>query len=308
VPGGGEAIASAATEMPVLHTAVGTYKHTRALKSGPVRSTRLRLDFADVSPINRAFAPMVREGRFDVCEMAIATFLQAKTYGKPLVLLPVTVAARFQESALLCRADGDIRGPADLAGRRVGVRAYSQTTGMWLRGVLADDYGLRPDQVRWLTFENAHVAEYRDPPWAERAPPGKELLPMLRAGELDAVIVGNDAPDDPGLRTVFPDPAAAAEAFWHKHRLVPVNHMVTVRRELAESRPDLIAELLRMFREAQRVVPPAPGGRDTLPIGRGALLPAVGLALRFATDQGLLPRRLGAEEVWEGLSASAEAG
>ena len=97
---------------------------------------------------------------------------QAKAYGKPIVVLPVMVAARFQEAALLCRADSDLRGPADLAGRRVGVRAYSQTTGMWLRGILADDHGVRPDAMRWVTFEDTHVAEARDPPWAERAAPG----------------------------------------------------------------------------------------------------------------------------------------
>ncbi len=131
---------------------------------------------------------------------------------------------------------------------------------------------------------------------------------MLRAGELDAVIVGNDVPDDPHLRTVFPDPAAAAEGFWRKHRLVPVNHMVAVRRELAESRPDLVAELLRMFRDAKAAVPPAPDGRDSLPMGRAALRPAIGLALRYATEQGLLPRHLDAEEVWEGLPAGAAAG
>ena len=122
-----------------LSVAVGDYPHTQALKSRRIASAALQLEFAEVTPINRAFAPMVRERRFDVCEMAIATFLQAKAYGKELVLLPIAMAARFQESALLCRVDSAIRGPADLAGRRVGVRAYSQTTGMWLRGLLADD-------------------------------------------------------------------------------------------------------------------------------------------------------------------------
>lgn len=290
-----------AADPAVLTAALGDYPHTRALRDGRVSSGALRLEFADVSPVNRAFAPMVREARFDVCEMAIATFLQAKAHGKPLVLLPVTVAARFQESALLCRVDGDVRGPADLVGRRVGVRAYSQTTGMWLRGVLADECGVRPEAVRWTTFEGAHVAEVRDPPWAERAPPGREMLAMLRAGELDAVIVGNDVPDDPGLCTVFPDPAAAAEAFWRKHHLVPVNHLVTVRRELAETRPDLVAELLRLFRDAKAAAPAAPGGRDPLPMGRAALRPAIELALRYSTEQGLLPRPLDAGEVWEGL-------
>jgi 4,5-dihydroxyphthalate decarboxylase len=292
-----------AAEPAVLRTALGVYPHTRALRDGRVASDQLRLDFAEVSPVNRAFAPMVREGRYDVCELAIATALQAKAYGKPIVVLPVTVAARFQEAALLCRADGDVRGPADLAGRRVGVRAYSQTTGMWLRGILADDYGVRPDSMRWVTFEGAHVTEAGDPSWAERAPPGKELLPMLRAGELDAVIVGNDVPNDPSLRTVFPDPAAAGTAFLRRHGFVPVNHMVVVRRELAEARPELVAELLRLFREARAAAPQRAGGIDPLPAGRAALWPALELASRYAHEQGLVPRQLSPDEVWDGLPA-----
>ena len=283
-----------------LRAALGTYPHTEAIKSGSVASNRLRLDFAHVAPISRAFAPMVRQARFDVSEMAIATFLQARAYGHRRVLLPVTVAARFQEAALLCRADSAISGPADLAGARIGVRAYSQTTGMWLRGILADEHGVQPEQVRWVTFEDAHVPEYRDPPWAERAASGQELLTMLRDGKLDAAIVGNDVPDDPALRTVFPDPATAAEAFWHKYEFVPVNHMVTIRRDLAETRPDLVSELLRMFQDAS-----ARGGAAPLPMGRTALRPAVELALRFSTEQGLLPRPLREDEVWDGLPPAA---
>ncbi len=279
--------------------AVGLYPHTRALRSGEVASDRLRLVFADMPTINRAFAPMVREARFDVSEMAIATFLQARAYGKPLVLLPVTVAARFQQSALLCRTESDISGPADLAGRRVGVRAYSQTTGMWLRGILADEYGIEPASIRWVTFEGAHVSEYQDPPWAERAPAGKDLLGMLRAGELDAVIVGNDVPDDPNLRPVFSEIAASAERFWDVHGFVPVNHLITVRREHAKSRPDLVTELVRMFRAAKEIAGQR-GGRDPYLIGREALQPAVTLAVRYAQQQGLLPRALSAAEAWEG--------
>lgn len=291
-----------AAEPALLRAALGDYPNTRALRDGRVASGLLRLDFAQVSPVNRAFAPMVREGRFDVSELAIATALQAKACGKPIVVLPVTVAARFQEAALLCRADAGLRGPADLAGRRVGVRSYSQTTAMWLRGILAEEHGVPAERVRWVTFEGAHVAEIADPPWAERAPAGRELLPMLRAGELDAVIVGNDVPDDPGLRTVFPDPAAASRAFLRRHGLVPVNHMVVVRRELARDRPELVAELLRLFREAKALGPAPADGRDVLAMSKAGLQPAVELALRYADEQGLLPRRLDAEELWEGLS------
>ena len=281
--------------VPALRTALGSYRHTEALRSGAVGSDLLRLEFADVAPISRAFAPMVREGRYDVSEMAIATFLQATAYAKPLVLLPVTVAARFQEGALLCLASSSIRRPADLAGRRVGVRAYSQTTGLWLRGILAESHGVPPDAMRWTTFEDAHVPEYRDPPWAVRAPPGAGMLAMLRTGELDAAIFGQDTPAAPDLRPVFPDPAAAGEAFRRQHGFVPVNHLVTVSRALADARPDLVRELLRMFGAAHA------GARSSLPLGRAALQPAVDLALHYATDQGLLPRTLTPGDVWDGL-------
>jgi 4,5-dihydroxyphthalate decarboxylase len=283
-----------------LSVAIGAYPHTQALKSGRIASVELSMEFAEISPINRAFASMVRERRFDVCEMAIATFLQAKAYGKELALLPIAMAARFQEAALLCRADSAIRGPADLAGRRVGVRAYSQTTGLWLRGRLSGDYRVRPEDVHWITFEGAHVLEYADPPFVERSASGKDLLQMLRDRELDAVIVGNDVPDDPQLRTVFPDPAAAAEAFWAEHRFVPINHMIVVRREIAMDRPDAILELCRLFAASKAAAAPQPAGRDRAPMGREAVEPSVALALRLAGEQGLLPRPLGLDEVWEG--------
>jgi 4,5-dihydroxyphthalate decarboxylase len=248
---------------------------------------------------------MLREHRFDVSEIAIASFLQAKAYGKSFVLLPVVLAARFQEPALLCLAASAIRGPADLAGRRVGVRAYSQTTGVWLRGILAEAHGLRPQHVRWVTFEDAHVAEYRDPPWVERAPLGADLLGMLRQGALDAVIVGNEVPADPALRTVFPDPTASGQAFWRKHGVVPINHMVTVGSDLAGRRPDLVRELVRMFREAEAADPGtaackgAPHAADA-----AALTCALQLALRYAAEQGLLPRALSVAELWAGPPAT----
>lgn len=278
---------------PALTVAVGAYPHTEALRSGRLGSERL--DLPEIRPINRAFAPMVREGRFDVCEMAIATLLQAKAHGKPLVLLPVVLAARFQEAALLCLRGGPVRGPADLAGRRVGVRAYSQTTGLWLRGILAEAHGVRSDAVRWVTFEDAHVAEVRDPPHARRASPGADMMAMLREGALDAVVVGNDVPDDPDLATVFPDPAAAGEAFRQRHGFVPVNHLLVARRDVVEARRGDVEELLRLVAASAALAPP----RDfAVATTREALEPAVALATRYATEQGLVSRALSPAEVW----------
>jgi 4,5-dihydroxyphthalate decarboxylase len=284
--------------------AIGEYPHTQALKSGQVTSKALRLTFADITPINRAFKPMVRESRFDVSELAIATFLQAKACGKPLVLLPITMAARFQQAALLRLADSNIAGPADLAGRCVGVRAYGQTTGMWLRGILADEYGVSPDAIRWTTFEDEHVAEMRVPPFVARAAPGADLLGMLRARELEAIIVGNDVPEGADLRPVFADVEASSQRFWERHGFVPVNHLVTVRREHAETQPELIVEMMRMFRASKDAMGPT-SRPDPYLIGRDALQPAINVVLRYCEQQGLLPRKLSSAEVWDGLPEEA---
>lgn len=261
----------------VLTTALGDYPHTASLPETPA----LRLERISVKPINMAFAPMVRQRRYDVCEMAIATFLMAKESGIPLSLLPVIMAQRFQEGAMVCPADSPIRGPGDLAGRRVGVRAYSQTTGMWLRGIMADSHGVAPESVAWTTFEDAHVPSFRDPPFCTRAAPGSDIATMLRASELDAAIFGFEVPE--GMRTVFPDPAAAGRDFQARYGFKPVNHLVVVKSELAQD-PALVEDMLGIFGSATTT--------------RDALAPAIALANRFCVEQGLTARPLTMEEVW----------
>jgi len=144
--------------MRIFTIALGDYPHTEPLKTAKLGSPDFTLDFQTVKPVNRAFAPMARERKFDISEMAIATVLQAIAHGVEITLLPVVMAARFQENALFVRADSPLKGPADLKGRRVGVRAYSQTTGLWLRGLLAHEYSVAPSDIAWTTFEGAHVA------------------------------------------------------------------------------------------------------------------------------------------------------
>jgi 4,5-dihydroxyphthalate decarboxylase len=278
-----------------LTVAIGNYPHTAALKSGEVASPSFTFDFPEIKPVNRAFAPMARERRFDVSEMAIATVLQAIAYGVEIALLPVVLASRFQEAALFVRADSPLASPAELKGKRVGVRAYSQTTGLWLRGILKDSFGVAPADIAWTTFEGAHVSAYNDPPFVTRAEAGKDLLNMLRAGELDAAIVGNDVPDDPSLRLLFADPAGAGEAFYARYGFVPINHMVVIKTELARE-PGLAQELVRLFSASKARAPVQP--RDRAPIGRAAVSASVRVAADFAYDQGLLPRRMTDDEIW----------
>src|SRR6202161_1357921 len=177
-----------AEKIETLSGCFGSYPQTQALKSGQIKSDRVALNLTEVNPVYKAFAMMVREQKFDVSEMAIVSYLQAKAYGKPLMLMPATMMGRFQHGAMLYNSERGTLRPEELPGRRVGVRAFSQTTGVWMRGMLWKDYGLDLAKVKWVTFEDAHVPESRDPPGVERAPEGKDLTKMVLDGELDAGI------------------------------------------------------------------------------------------------------------------------
>src|SRR5471030_2909706 len=192
-----------------LRTLLGSHAGTAALKDGSVKSDSVTLDFTEFSPTNRGFKPMVREQAFDVSELAIVTYLMAKSFNKPMVLLPSVVVARFQHAFAVYRAElGELK-PRDLEGKRVGIRSFTNTTGAWLRGILANDYGVDLDKINWVTFEDAHVAEFKD--ITKRAPAGKQIIQMLVDGELDAAL--GEKVEHPDLKLLFPD-VAGEERSW----------------------------------------------------------------------------------------------
>jgi 4,5-dihydroxyphthalate decarboxylase len=201
---------------------------------------------------------------------------------------------------MLYNANRGTLRPEDLPGKRIGVRAYSQTTGMWVRGILTNDYGVDLDSVRWVTFEDGHVAEFREPPGVERAPPEKTILQMLRDGELDAAIYGADLPSDPSLKSVIPDPDEAAADWYAKHKVVPINHMVVVTEKLSNSRPDLVREVYRMLAASKRAAGlPQPGTIDVLPFGFEACRPALETLVKYLQQQKLIPRPLSVDELFD---------
>jgi len=289
-----------AEKVATLDACFGTYPHTKPLKSGEIRSDRVALRFTDVEPINKAFLMMVRQERFDVSEMAIATYLQAKAYGKPLTLLPATMMGRFQHGTMFYNSERGTVTPESLFGRRVGVRAFSQTTGVWLRGILWKDYGVDLGKVKWVTFEDAHVPEYRDPPGVERAAAGKDMTKMLLEGELDAAIFGGNIPSDPRFKSVIAEPEAAAREWYKKHTTVPVNHMVVVKSELAKSDPTAVREIFRMLQAGKKAAGlPKPGAIDTIPFGFAAVKPALELMSSYALEMKIIPRRFSVEELFD---------
>jgi len=300
--------AIAAETITTLSACFGTYPHTRALKTGEIQSDRLRLDFTEINPVNRAFLPMAREQKFDVCEMAIVTYLQAKAYGKPLTLLPATMMGRFQHGTMLYNSGRGTLRPQDLPGRRIGVRAFSQTTGVWIRGILWKDYGIDLGKVKWVTFEDAHVAEYRDPPGVERAGAGKDITAMLIDGELDAAIFGGNMPDDPRLKSVIPDPGAAGQDWYKKHGTVPINHMIVLKAELSKSSPEVVRELFRLFLAGKKAAGlPKPGAIDFVPFGFDAVRPALELMSSYCQQMQLTPRRFSVEELFDGTTRPLQA-
>jgi len=292
--------ATTTEKIQTLSVCFGTYPHTQALKSGAITSDRVALHFTEVNPVNRAFMPMAREQKFDVCEMAIVTYLQAKAYGKPLMLMPATMMGRFQHGTMLYNSERGTLRPEDLPGRRVGVRALSQTTGVWIRGILWKDYGLDLNKVKWVTFEDAHVAEYRDPPGVERAAAGKDITKMLLEGELDAAIFGGAMPSDPQLKSVIPGPEAAAKEWYKKNGIVPVNHMVVLKESLSKTNPGAVREVFRMLLDSKKAAGlPKVGAVDTIPFGFDAVKPALELMSSYAFEMKLTPRRYAVEELFD---------
>jgi 4,5-dihydroxyphthalate decarboxylase len=286
--------------MPLtLRVAIGDYPHTLPLKQGKVVSSLLQLDFVEVKPLHKAFKAMVRDEAFDVSELALATFLQARAYNKDFALQPLAMLGRFQHHCMLYNSERGVLTPSDLAGKTIGVRSYSQTTGAWLRGILQNDYGVDFSGVKWITFEDGHVAECADPPSAMRAPAGKDMTQMLLDGELDAAIYGAAMPDDPRLKSVVANPKEEAKRWYEKHGVAPVNHMVVVKGEIARGRPDVVAELARMFTEAKQIAGlPKAGEVDTVPFGIEANAPCLTLLTRYALQQGLIPRAFSVPELF----------
>ena len=168
---------------------------------------------------------------------------------------------RFQHPYLVYNPARGALAPGDLAGRRVGIRSYSVTTGAWVRGILADDHGVDLDRVTWVTMEEAHVAEFRDPPNVERAPAGKDLATMLREGAIDAAILGEVPAADSPLKPLIPDPAAAARDWQRRHGAIQINHMVVVTEALARAAARRGARSLSPARREQAGRRPAGTGR-----------------------------------------------
>lgn len=286
------------TSDPVtLHSLLGTHPGTAALKSGQLSSPLVTFDYFEVKVANTQFKAMVRDVKYDFGELAIVTFLQARAYGKPYVLLPATIVGRSQHHTIFYNAEKRPLTAAELNGTRIGVRAYTQTTGAWVRGFLADDFGIDLDSVTWVTFEDPHVAEYRDPAIVERAPAGRVLRQMLLDGEIDAAILGDVAEEGP-LKHLIPDHQAVGRTWAQAHGGVPINHLAVMRESIVQSRPDVVRDVYRLLKESRAAAALPTGAEDPLRFGIEAIRGSLDEIAAQAYRQRLIPRRPSVDELF----------
>jgi 4,5-dihydroxyphthalate decarboxylase len=301
--------------MTVLKTAIATYPHTKGLKDGTVSVPDMQFEHVEVSPIIGAFRRMCRTLEFDVSEMAITTYLTAKAHDKPFTALPVFVLRQFHHSPIVYNMKSGVKSPKDLEGKKVGVRAYTVTTGVWARGILATEYGVDLDKITWVVVDEEHVQEYRKPANVlER--PGANLAKMLVEGELAAAI-GVGKVDSPDVKALIPEAAAAEAAWYRKTGIYPINHTVVVKDALLKSDPSLAPRLFAGFEAAKAqflkqlssgAELPADAeplakrrsivGNDPLPNGLAANRKALEAIIRFAHEQKILPRAVKPEEMF----------
>jgi 4,5-dihydroxyphthalate decarboxylase len=319
-----------------LTLAIADYPHTRAIKNGSVAIEGIAPTFADVAPQVAAYRRMVRQVEFDVCELAPTTYLIARAYGAPFVALPIFVTRRFHHSGLLVQSRSLVRSPKDLEGTRVGVRAWSVTTGVWTRGILEDEFAVDCSKVTWVVDDEEHVTQLKLPSNVTHSPPGRSLADMMADGELVAGFDGNAGIGRAGppvagwdkkqvATSRYPElfeNAEVLEAEWFKRTgIYPMHGTIVVKDSILAAHPWVAESLLRAFEQAKaewfgvldssvataadkkysqfrKIV-----GTDPLPNGLKANLPTIQALEEYSFRQGLIPHRMPVKEAFVDLEA-----
>jgi len=298
-----------------LRTAIGNYGHTRPLKDGTTVSPRFDMEHIEVSPVTSIFRRMVRNLEFDVSEMALSTYLCARAHRKAFTGIPIFLTRSFYHGGVVYNVKSGIKTAADLAGRRVGVRGYTVTPGVWTRGMLQTVYGLDLSSVTWVLSGDEHVAEFVAPSNVISSL-NNDLVAMLLSGEIDAAI-GAGANDSPDIKPLFPN-AQDADAQWFRDTgIYPISHMVVVKNQQLEGNPWLAGELFSLFQAAKKtyleflhagadLTPPDQAllrmstivGDDPIPYGLDSSRHTLETFIKFNVDQKVIPEPVDVDAVF----------
>ncbi len=299
----------------VLKTAVGNYGHTTPLKDGTVTSKIFDMEHIEVSPVTSIFRRMVRGLEFDVAEMALSTYLCARAHGKAFTGIPIFLTRAFYHGGLVYNTRSGIKSPKDLEGKRVGLRSYTLTPGVWTRGILQTEYGVDLDTVTWVLSGDEHVAEFVAPPNVVSSP-NTDLGQMLLSGEIDAAI-GAGPVDSPDIQPLFTEPDEADAAWHRKTGVYPISHMLVVKDSALASNQGLAQELFEVFKTAkapylkrlqsreastagdQALLKMADVvGDDPIPYGLESSLKTLETFIAFNVEQRVIPEKVDPEELF----------
>jgi 4,5-dihydroxyphthalate decarboxylase len=317
---------------PRLKIAIASYGHTKDIKSGAVAIAGIEPEFVEVVPIIGAFRRMVRDVEFDVCEMAPTTYMIARALGAPFIALPIFLMRRFHHGGFVVRPDSGIKQPKDLEGKKVGVRAYSVTTGVWTRGIFVNEYGLDSSKVTWVVDDEEHVTSLKLPPNVVHAPDGKSLASMMASGELQAGFSGPAGIGRAGPPTgaweqraqtstvSYPELIADApqvEAQWfHRTGIYPIHGLIVVKTTVLAQHPFVAKSLFDAFLKAKDAyvawLKAGDGNAaddvkyrnlmalvgDPLPYGLKENMPSIEAMLTYGLQQALIPKRMPMEDVF----------
>jgi 4,5-dihydroxyphthalate decarboxylase len=309
-----------------LKIAVAEHPHTSAIRSGAIPIEGVEPEFITVKPQIGAFRRMVRDTEFDVCEIAPTTYIIARAYGKPFVALPIFVVRRFHHAGILVRPDSGIKAPKDLEGKTVGVRAYSVTTGVWLRQVMIDEFGVDNSKITWVVDDEEHVTELKLPSNVIHAPEGSSLADMMADGRLQAGVeaaagIGRTGAPTGGWQEDYPDllPNAAEleKEYYQRTGVYPMHGTIVVKDSVLAEHPWIARSLYDAFTQAKDEwvtklnsgEATGPGadkyrklqdivGPDPLPYGIEENRATIEALEKTAFDQGLTPRRMSMDELF----------
>jgi len=280
-----------------LKTVTRTQGNNQALKDGTVKPKTFAFDFVEVPVLIDGFRRMVRGNEFDICEMAITTYICAKAHGKPMTAVPVFLVRTFHHGAILVNTRAGIRTPKDLEGRKVGVnRGYTVTTGLWARSILQDEHGVDLRKITWVLSGDEHVAEYRPPANVVPIEPGHKMADMLASGALAAAI-GVEV-NHPDVKPLIPDALEAGLAALRRRGHYPINHTVVIRDELLAAHGDLAVDVFNTFAESKRLyVERLKAGQIEKPTAVDQLHRRVMEIIGDPLPYGIAPNRLVLEEL-----------
>ena len=276
------------------------YLNTKALRAGEIASDLVKIQVTGPKIANQGFKPLIRDAKFHISELAVVSFLQAREAGKALVMVPAPILSRFQHHCISYNTKNGEMKPRDVEGKLVGLRGYSQTTALWVRGILKHEYDVDLSKIRWTSYDPPHPIEIKDPAFVIPFDPGQRTVEeMLVAGAFDAAIIGAEIKGEPKVKTLIPDPHTAALDWFRRKGVVPVNHYLVMGADLPRDRPDVVREVYRMIGESKKANPLLAGGVDLLPMGFEANRKTIAQIIEFALEQGLITRRFTVEELFD---------